>query len=192
MMMNLSHPLILGSNSPRRQEILRNAGFNFEVKSIDVDESFGAEIPITELAEHLAIRKNNAYKKQFKNHLIVTADTTVVIEGVVLNKPEDSEEAIKMLGLLSGNQHEVITGVSISSPIQQVNFSESTSVQFKDLSSDEINYYVRTYQPFDKAGAYGIQEWIGMIGITGMKGSFYNVMGLPIDRVYQSLLEFSI
>jgi len=191
--MNLTYPLILASKSPRRQEILTNAGFKYEVKTIDVAEDFPGNLDPTEIAEFLAIKKSKAYTVEFNKQIILTADTTVVINKQVLNKPQDKLAAEKMLKLLSGKTHQVITGVSIVSPDKNISFSEVTDVSFDELSTQEISYYIDQYRPYDKAGAYGIQEWIGMIGIHQITGSYYNVMGLPIRKIYKVLKdEFSL
>ncbi len=188
--MNLTHPLILASNSPRRQQILKDAGFEFEVFTKDVDEEFSPDMDVRKVAEYLATKKNKAYLGEISDKVILTADTTVVLGDKILNKPEDDQDAIKMLKDLSGTRHEVITGVAISLNDQLVTFSDTTFVDFKDLVIEEIEYYVSQFKPLDKAGAYGIQEWIGMIGVTKLEGSFYNVVGLPIDKVYQQLIKF--
>ncbi|MCR9250167.1 MAG: Maf family nucleotide pyrophosphatase [bacterium] len=188
--MNLTHPLILASNSPRRQQILKDAGFVFEVFTKNVDEEFSPDMDVRKVAEYLATKKNKAYLGEINNKIILTADTTVVLGKTILNKPEDDQDAIKMLKDLSGTRHEVITGVAISLNDQLVSFSDTTFVDFKELVDEEIEFYVTQYKPLDKAGAYGIQEWIGMIGVTKLEGSFYNVVGLPIDKVYQQLIKF--
>jgi septum formation protein len=188
--MNLTHPLILASNSPRRQQILKDAGFEFEVFTKDVDEEFSPDLDVRKVAEYLATKKNKAYLGEISDKVILTADTTVVLGDKILNKPEDDQDAIKMLQDLSGTRHEVITGVAISLNDQLVTFRDTTFVDFKDLVIEEIEYYVSQFKPLDKAGAYGIQEWIGMIGVTKLEGSFYNVVGLPIDKVYQQLIKF--
>lgn len=187
--MNLSYPLILASNSPRRKEILANAGFNFKVETLSVNEDFPENLDHQKVAEFLAEKKGSAYPEVFKNHIIITADTTVVTNSEILNKPENEEKAYKMLRSLSGNTHQVITGVCIISPSKKVTFSESTKVFFGVISDQEIQHYITNYRPFDKAGAYGIQEWIGMIGIDRIEGSFYNVMGLPIRKIYKTLSD---
>lgn len=187
--MNLRYPLILASNSPRRKEILSKAGFEFEIHTIPVDEDFPTNLEPEKIAAYLANKKGSVYPTIFKNHLIITADTTVVLDHKVLNKPTDKKEAYNMLRALSGKSHQVITGVCINSPLKKITFSEITKVHFGEISDEEINYYIDQYKPFDKAGAYGIQEWIGMIGIDSIEGSYYNVMGLPIRRIYQQLQD---
>ena len=166
--------LILASNSARRQQLMRDAGF---------DES----IPVEDVAEFLAKKKNSMYREFFPKDVILTADTTVIANDKILGKPVDKEEAFHMIKKMAGEIHEVVSGVSISSVENEVSFSDKVEVDLSSLSDDEINFYVENYKPLDKAGAYGIQEWIGMIGINKIKGSFYTVMGLPIHKVYQVL-----
>lgn len=186
-MMNLPQDLILASKSPRRQQILKDLGIPFSVHSMDVDESYDPSMKPKMVAEYLANKKNRAYRFKFKREIILTSDTTVVLGNEILNKPKDANEAVEMLALLSGKTHEVITGVCISDIKKAISFSGCTEVTFSGLSDDEIQYYVDRFKPLDKAGAYGIQEWIGMIGIREMKGDYYNVVGLPAHRVYQAL-----
>ncbi len=188
--MNLAVPLILASNSPRRQQLLREAGLEFEIFTKDIDESFDSSMPVRAVAQFLSNVKNKAYREDFESELILTADTTVVIGDAILNKPENRDEAIDMLTMLSGNVHEVVTGVSLSDAYNTKSISDVTYVYFKNFTKEEITYYVDHYHPLDKAGAYGIQEWIGMIGVTKIEGSFYNVVGLPIHRVYEMLLPY--
>lgn len=187
--MNLNYPLILASNSPRRKEIMRNAGFDFETHTVFVDEDFPEDMPAAQIAEYLAVKKGKAYPDKFPQHIILTADTTVVLEDSVMNKPSDYAEAFSMIRSLSGRDHSVVTGVCIISPEKQISFSSETRVTFCELTDEEIDYYIKKYEPFDKAGAYGIQEWIGMIGIESIEGSFYNVAGLPIRKIYHTLKE---
>lgn len=189
-MMNLDHPLILASNSPRRQQILAEAGISFEVQKMEVDESYPSDLPKNEIAEYLAVKKNKAYRVRFKDELILTADTTVIIDNRLLEKPAHDEEAKAMLSALSDRAHQVVTGVCISSPGKTESFSDTTEVYFRALTPEEIEFYIKNYKPFDKAGAYGIQEWIGAIGITKIEGSYLNVMGLPMHRVWEVLQLF--
>jgi|TARA_B110000046_G_scaffold145432_1_gene152589 septum formation protein len=185
--------LTLCSHSPRRKQILKAANYKFEVKSVDVDESFPNEMVKNKVAEFIAIQKNKHHQKIFNNKTIITADTTVIFEDEILGKPNHFDEAKGMLERLSGQTHQVITGVCISNPTQCVSFSSTTEVSFKILSSKEICFYIDTFKPFDKAGGYGIQEWIGMIGVTRIKGCYYNVVGLPIQELCQALKDkFSI
>ncbi|MEL7146590.1 MAG: Maf family nucleotide pyrophosphatase [Bacteroidota bacterium] len=190
-MLQLKYPLILASKSPRRKELLSNTGLQFSIYTMEVEESFPEQMPVREVAEFLAKKKGKAYLKEFPDSLIITADTTVVVDNVVLNKPTDYEEARKMILQLKDRKHEVITGVCITSPSETISFSESTAVTFGPLSDEEISYYINQYKPFDKAGAYGIQEWIGLIGIEKIEGSYYNVVGLPVRRIYQYLKNFT-
>lgn len=188
--MNLPYRLILASKSPRRQELLRSLEVDFEIKTKEVDESFPNTIPVSEVAEYLAVKKSEAFKDLKENELVITSDTTVLNEGHILNKAETAEEAFEMIQSLSGKTHQVITGVCLRSFNKKVSFSETTKVTFRALEATEIKHYIQKYKPFDKAGAYGIQEWIGMIGIEKIEGDFYNVMGLPLHQLYKQLLSF--
>ncbi len=185
--MNSTPLLILASGSPRRQEIMTISGFKFQVFTRDFDEFFPDSMPVREVAEFLSRKKNGFYRSLFTNEVILTADTTVVIGRTILNKPVDALDAKRMIGMLSGNTHEVVTGVCISDDTKTISFSEKTEVTFHPFTNSEIEYYIETARPFDKAGAYGVQDWLGMIKVKELKGSFYNVMGLPVDRVYEVL-----
>jgi septum formation protein len=183
------YQVILASNSPRRKELLGGLGISFKVRTIqDIDESYpdtlrGEEIPI-----YISGKKAEAYRQTMADdELIITADTIVYDHNKVLGKPRNREEAIHMLRKLSGHAHEVITGVSIVTKEKTVQFASTSKVFFAALTDEEIAYYVDAYQPFDKAGAYGIQEWIGFVGVTRIEGSYFNVMGLPIQRLYTEL-----
>ena len=182
--------VILASNSPRRRELLAGLGIDFEVKVLSgVDESYPDGLHVSQIAEYIAAEKAEAYRSQMAgNDLIVTADTVVICEEEVMGKPVDEADACRMLRKLSGKTHHVVTGVCLTTSHVQKRFSVTTEVSFKNLTDDEIMYYVKTCRPMDKAGAYGIQEWIGYIGCTGLKGSYYNVMGLPVQRIYTELL----
>ncbi|MDA9312740.1 Maf family nucleotide pyrophosphatase [Vicingaceae bacterium] len=183
--------IILASKSPRRKQLLEQLGYTFTQKSKDTDESFSEEIPQRKVAEYLSVMKAAAFTEEIKQKdLIIASDTIVLIEDEILNKPNTVQEAFEMLSKLSGKQHEVITGVCLKSKEKEVSFSISTSVFFKQLKEDEINYYIEKYKPFDKAGAYGIQEWIGLIGVNKIEGSFYNVMGFPAKAVYEAIERF--
>ncbi|MFY0653246.1 MAG: septum formation protein Maf [Cyclobacteriaceae bacterium] len=185
--------LILASNSPRRQELLKQAGYQFEVFTKDFDEPSNDELSAIDLARFLAEYKNDRYRELLNSEVIITSDTVVVSESIALGKPKDRIEAINMISKLMGKYHQVSSGVCISSKDKRVSFDDVTLVSFKVLSEKEIEYYVDAFMPFDKAGAYGIQEWIGMIGIDKIKGSFYTVMGLPVHKVYDCLKnEFGI
>ncbi|WP_297101183.1 Maf-like protein [uncultured Draconibacterium sp.] len=182
---------ILASKSPRRQELLKSLGIGFQVKTKDVDENYPAELSPDQIPGYLAEKKAKAFSNELNNNdLLITADTIVVLNGKVLEKPEDYDHAYEMLSALSGKMHEVITGVCLSSTKKSVVFSSLTNVQFKQLTNTEIDYYITHYKPFDKAGAYGIQEWIGAIGISHIEGSFYNVMGLPLQKLYEEIQKF--
>tara|TARA_R100001015_G_C4630340_1_gene191890 strand:+ start:2806 stop:3381 length:576 start_codon:yes stop_codon:yes gene_type:complete len=188
---SLKYNLILGSKSPRRKELLEKLGFEFTQISLDADETFPADLPPQEVAEFLSRKKAAAGIDDLNaDDLLITSDTTVVIGKTILNKAANAAEAKAMLELLSGKEHEVISGVCLTSKEKAISFSVSTKVFFKELSADEIDYYIEKYKPFDKAGAYGIQEWIGMIGVEKMEGSFYNVMGLPVKEVWEQLRSF--
>lgn len=184
--------IILASNSPRRRELLAGLGIDYEVRTIQgIDESYPADLPVEQIAEFISAEKAAAYQKQMAaDELIITADTIVVVDSEVLGKPQDADDARRMLHLLSNRTHQVITGVCITTAEKQRRFSVITDVTFKALTDEEIDYYITNYQPFDKAGAYGIQEWIGYIGVTGLNGSYFNVMGLPVQRIYTELCSF--
>lgn len=180
--------IILASKSPRRQQLLHDLGIEFTVQTIDVDEVFPNDMPWSEVAEYLAKLKASAFTSQLSDRdLLITSDTVVCIEGEILGKPKDRDDAIAMLNKLSATQHEVITGVCLTTKMVEHAFSSRTNVYFKKLSSEEIEHYVDTFKPFDKAGSYGIQEWIGYIGIEKIEGSYFNVMGLPVHELYQLL-----
>lgn len=185
----MKYKLILSSNSPRRRELLSGLDIPFEVRVLpDVSESHPADLPTKDIAEYIAVEKADAYRRQIGvDELVITADTVVVVDDDVLGKPADAEEAHKMLKMLSGRTHQVITGVCLTTLDHQRHFSVSTDVTFKQLSDEEIDYYIAKYHPYDKAGAYGVQEWLGYIGVTGLQGSYYNVMGLPVQRIYEEL-----
>ena len=179
--------IILASNSPRRKELLGGLGVDFEVKVLNgVDESYPDTLPAKDVAEYIATEKAAAYTVQ-EDELLITADTVVIVGQDILGKPEDAADACRMLRELSGKTHQVVTGVCLTTSKEQRRFSVTTDVTFKQLSDAEIEYYVDKYKPFDKAGAYGIQEWIGYIGVTALNGSYYNVMGFPVQRVYEEL-----
>lgn len=186
------YKIILASGSPRRRELLEGLGLHFTVKCIDgIDESYPESLPAEETALFIAKKKSEAYKGLTDSgHLIITADTVVVCNDMVLGKPFNKNEAQKMLNMLSGKTHQVITGVTLATKEKTVSFSVSTDVRFTTLDKKEIEYYVDKYRPLDKAGAYGIQEWIGYVGVEYISGSYYNVMGLPIQRLYQELKKF--
>ena len=187
----LGFSIILASKSPRRQELLRDLGLKFTVQSMDIPEVFPEGLGMTEIPVYLAELKAEAFRPQLKdNQLIITADTIVWLDGKVLNKPANYADGFRMLRDLSGKKHQVLTGVCLLSTEKKVSFYASTDVWFKELSDEEINYYLENYRPYDKAGAYGIQEWIGYIGIYHIEGSFFNVMGLPVQDLYEQLNAF--
>lgn len=188
----LDYKIVLASNSPRRRELLAGLGLDFEVRVMPgIDESYPVDLQALETAEYIAQKKATAYQQVMADdELIITADTVVIVDNEVLGKPAGAAEAHEMLSKLSGRTHQVVTGVCLTTHRQKVHFSVKTDVTFKPLTSDEITYYIEKYKPFDKAGAYGIQEWIGYIGCTGLHGSYYNVMGLPVQRIYSELQQF--
>ena len=181
--------ITLASNSPRRHELMKGLGVDFEVKTLrNIDESFPDDLRANDVAQFIAERKADAYASiVHDNDLIITADTVVVLEDKILGKPHSRDEAIQMLRALSGKTHHVVTGVCLLTVNDRKVFKSITNVQFAQLSEDEITYYVDTYSPYDKAGAYGVQEWIGYIGVENIEGSYYNVMGLPIQKLYKEL-----
>ena len=199
----MNYKIILASNSPRRRELLAGLDIPFEVKVIKgIDESYPESLDAYEVAEYISSKKAEAYRgllgEDAAQTLILTADTVVIAptadeqndqegKGVILGKPKDEEDAVRMLRMLSGKTHHVVTGVCLTTRSQQRHFSVTTEVTFRQLSDAEIRYYISHYKPFDKAGAYGIQEWIGYIGCTGLKGSYFNVMGLPVQRIYEEI-----
>lgn len=187
----MKHPLVLASSSPRRQYLMREAGFTFTVEKPDVEESFPAELPVEQVARYLANKKAEYFRKEILHQIIVTADTVVILEGEIMNKPADRQEAIAMLSRLSGKTHLVMTGVCILSAEKEESFDDTTEVTFRKLTQEEIEFYVDQYKPYDKAGAYGAQDFIGMIAIEKIKGSYFNVMGLPIHKVYEHLKSWS-
>ncbi|WKN41980.1 Maf family nucleotide pyrophosphatase [Tunicatimonas pelagia] len=184
----MNYKLILGSQSPRRQQLMQELGFIFTTRVISIDEDFPEDLAVEQVAEYLAIEKGKAHLDSIAaDELVITADTTVVVGQEVLNKPLSAEEARTMLRKLSGCSHHVISGVCLTTQQWQRSFSEQTMVHFASLTAEEISFYVEKYQPLDKAGGYAIQEWIGMIGISGIEGSYFNVVGLPVHQLYQTL-----
>lgn len=184
--------IILASKSPRRQELLKELNIDFEIRVIEgIEEDFPNDISKKNIPIFLAEQKADFYLSSIKsNEIVITADTIVLIDDIVLNKPENFDEAKTMLQLLSGKEHSVITGVCLLSNIKRKSFAAETKVSFKILTDDEIEFYINTFKPFDKAGAYGIQEWIGFIGITKISGSYFNVVGLPVQQLYIELGKF--
>ena len=198
MLTNLSkYSIILASNSPRRKELLTGLGLDFKVKTLkDIDETYPDGLLGEDIPKHIAKKKAQAYAQNMDdNELIITADTIVYLtningKGEVLGKPCDEDEAKQMLRKLAGKTHEVITGVSIMTKQKCVVFAVTSKVTFDILSQEDIDYYVSKYKPMDKAGAYGIQEWIGFVGVNALVGSYFNVMGLPVQRLYKELQKF--
>ena len=190
--MNLSRPLLLASNSPRRKELLAGLGLTFEVRVKEVHEDFPEHLHRAEVAEFLASHKADAYLQDLTDEVLIAADTIVCLGDEILNKPADYADAFRMLRALSGVSHEVITGVCLLTREKKTVFHDVTKVYFKELTDAEIDYYITHYKPFDKAGAYGIQEWIGMIGIRMIEGSYFNVVGLPVQKLYEHLVEFAM
>lgn len=204
----MKYKIILASNSPRRRELLAGLDVNFEVKVLNgIDESYPDDLDAYQVAEFIAQKKAEAYRSLLneeessaEENLILTADTVVIApaaneqndqegKGIILGKPKTADDAVRMLRMLSGKTHHVVTGVCLTTKEEQRHFSVTTEVSFKELTDWEINYYISHYKPFDKAGAYGIQEWIGYIGCTGLNGSYFNVMGLPVQRIYVEMLK---
>ena len=182
---------ILASLSPRRRQLLADLDIELETCALNADESFPETLQAGDIALYLAEKKANAYTKELvKNDLLITADTIVWVDGQVLNKPSDHAHAVKMLQQLSGKTHSVFTGVCLRTKIKKQSFVTETKVTFATLSDEEINYYINTYKPFDKAGAYGVQEWIGYIGVSNINGSYFNVMGLPLHELYHAIRGF--
>jgi len=190
--MRNDYHIILASNSPRRKKLLKGLDIDFEVRVLpDVAETYPKSLNALDVAEYIAMEKASAYKSRVrKRDLVITADTVVVAGNEVLGKPDDESGACAMLRKLSGHTHHVVTGVCLTTIDHQKHFSVITDVTFKTLTEQEINYYVSRYKPLDKAGAYGIQEWIGYIGVTSINGSYFNVMGLPVQRIYEELSHF--
>lgn len=187
---SFNHKILLGSQSPRRRQLLSEMDLKFDSFSIDANESFPQSMPVSEVAEYLARVKSDSYNQLKSDEILITADTTVVKGNQILNKPEDETEAFLMLQELSDSSHIVNTGVCLRSVAKTISFHVETVVYFDAMSDDNIRYYIDKYKPFDKAGSYGIQEWIGKIGIKRIDGCFYNVMGLPCHRLYQELCMF--
>ena len=184
--------MILASGSPRRHQLMRDAGFDFEVRLKSTEEIYPDTLPAERIPEFLSCLKAAAFRDELKeDELLITADTIVCLGAKVLGKPHGREGAVEMLHQLSGRRHKVVTGVCLTTSRKQQTFSAFTDVYFKELTEEEIVYYVDHYKPFDKAGAYGIQEWIGYIGIERIDGSFYNVMGLPVQKLYETLKSFT-
>lgn len=193
MLHNLSkYRVIIGSASPRRHQLLEGIDIPFTIRIIDnIDETYPDTLPAHEIPEYLANLKASVYLQTLADdELLITADTMVLLGDKILGKPKDEKEAKEMLQQLSGQTNQVVTGVSISTKNKQISFSSTTDVTFVPLSEEDIDFYIKKYQPMDKAGSYGVQEWIGYIGVSSINGSYYNVMGLPIQQLYHQLSEF--
>ena len=186
-----NYKVILGSGSPRRKELLSSMDIAFEQRVKEVNEDILPKWKTEEVAQKLAERKALAQQNDLKNNeILLTSDTVVLIENQILNKPQDADEAKEMLSLLSDKKHLVITGVCICTKDKLHSFSDTTEVFFKEFSEEEIDYYIQNYKPYDKAGSYGAQEWLGMVGVEKIKGSYFNVMGLPVHKLYQEWVNF--
>lgn len=180
--------IVLGSKSPRRQELLKSLGFNIEIRTKEIEENFPEEMDVLEVAEYLAkLKSEPLINSVSSSELLITSDTVVLRDNEILGKPFGRKEAIEMITSLSDKEHQVITGVCLTTHDRQITFSNSTTVQFDDLELVEIEYYVDNFKPYDKAGAYGIQEWLGYVGIKKIEGCYYNVMGLPMNALYQKI-----
>lgn len=183
------YKIVLCSNSPRRKELLKGLGLNFQTRIIDgIDESYDKSLPGEDIAKMISEKKAESYKATMSfDELIITADTIVYVDGEVLGKPQNKIDAARMLKMISGKCHDVITGVCLLTSNKRISFSVKTKVSFAQITDDEISFYIENYKPYDKAGAYGIQEWIGYIGVDSIQGSYFNVMGLPVQRLYSEL-----
>lgn len=193
MLENLNkYEIVLASNSPRRKELLQRMGVNFKVRTLfGIDESYPDSLRGEDIVCYISRNKAKAYQSSMApNELLITADTIVYVDGEVMGKPKNAEQAKEMLHKLSGKTHQVITGVTIVTAKRTENFGVTSQVKFTDITDEEINFYVDNYLPFDKAGAYGIQEWIGIVAVEEIKGSYFNVVGLPVQRLYQKLKTF--
>jgi septum formation protein len=193
MLENLNkYEIVLASNSPRRKELLQRMGVNFKVRTLfGIDESYPDSLRGEDIVCYISRNKAKAYQSSIApNELLITADTIVYVDGEVMGKPKNAEQAKEMLHKLSGKTHQVITGVTIVTAKRTENFGVTSQVKFTNITDEEINFYVDNYLPFDKAGAYGIQEWIGIVAVEEIKGSYFNVVGLPVQRLYQKLKTF--
>lgn len=193
MLENLNkYEIVLASNSPRRKELLQRMGVNFKVRTLfGIDESYPNSLRGEDIVRYISRNKAKAYQSSMApNELLITADTIVYVDGEVMGKPKNAEQAKEMLHKLSGKTHQVITGVTIVTSKRTENFGVTSQVKFANITDEEINFYVDNYLPFDKAGAYGIQEWIGIVAVEEIKGSYFNVVGLPVQRLYQKLKTF--
>lgn len=184
--------IVLASKSPRRQELLKGIGVDFSILTKEVDESFPSKLPLIDVAPFLSLKKAKAFEDSElpDNYMVITADTVVIVKNEILGKPKDRDDAVRMMNLLSGKVHKVVTGVTVHTKEKTKTFSVISKVTFETLDNQEVGYYIDNFRPYDKAGAYGVQEWIGYIGVSNVEGSYYNVMGLPTQRLYKVLKDF--
>ena len=184
--------IVLASKSPRRQDLLKGIGVDFTIITKEVDESFPSKLPLIDVAPFLSLKKAKAFEDAElpENYMVITADTVVIVENEILGKPKDRDDAVRMMDLLSGKVHKVVTGVTVHTKEKTKTFSVISKVTFETLDTQEVNYYIDNFKPYDKAGAYGVQEWIGYIGVSNVEGSYYNVMGLPTQKLYKVLKDF--
>lgn len=191
-MFTLPYSLVLGSASPRRQQLLAGMGFEFNIRVMEVDETYPDNLDLPEVAEYLAIKKAEAQRKILKDELLITADTMVALEAELLGKPTDYADAVSLLKKQSGKKQTVYTGVCLLTESEEVSFTVATDVYFRQLTDSEIRFYLDHYQPYDKAGSYGVQEWMGYVGVSRIEGSYTNVMGFPTSEVYEALSRFAL
>lgn len=186
------YSVVLASKSPRRQELLKGIGVDFSVLTKEIDENYPARLPLVDVAPFLSLKKAKAFEdvELPDNYMVITADTVVIVENEILGKPKDRDDAVRMMKLLSGKVHKVVTGVTVHTKEKTKTFSVISKVAFEVLDNQEISYYIDNFKPYDKAGAYGVQEWIGYIGVSNVEGSYYNVMGLPTQKLYKVLKDF--
>ena len=187
-----NYNIVLASKSPRRQELLKGIGVDFSILTKEVYESYPSRLPLIDVAPFLSLKKAKAFEDTElpDNYMVITADTVVIVENEILGKPKDKDDAIRMINQLSGKVHKVVTGVTVHTKEKTKTFSVTSKVTFEKLDNQEVEYYVDNFKPFDKAGAYGVQEWIGYIGVSNVEGSYYNVMGLPTQKLYKVLKDF--
>lgn len=182
--------ILLASNSPRRKELLHSLGFDFEIVSVDCDEVYPPDLPVDQIAGYLSELKSKAFRDLREDELLITADTIVAVDSEILGKPADYLHASEMLNKLSGKTHQVYTGITLTTSKQRMTETDVAHVEFEDISKEESDFYIKKYHPFDKAGSYGIQEWLGMTKIKKINGSFYTIMGLPTHLIYSLLKDF--
>ena len=184
--------IVLASKSPRRQELLKGIGIDFSIQTKEVDESYPHRLPVIDVAPFLSLKKAKAFEDAElpDNYMVITADTVFIVDNEILGKPKDHDDAVRMMELLSGKVHKVVTGVTVHTKDKTKTFSVVSKVTFEKLDNQEVEYYIDNFKPYDKAGAYGVQEWIGYIGVSNVEGSYYNVMGLPTQKLYKVLKDF--